>query len=145
MNSTEVILRFIGFLAQVSTSFNRVAEFAEKQKTLHSVTTKVSPFKAKPSEYADAGVSIAVFLNAELRKPIDSERKAIGMSLLLRHTTGKWLAEAEVGWTGEKVGWDQFDSKEAQASTINEVMNKVPPLVEWTEARFREEVAKLPE
>ena len=66
MNSTEVILRFIGFLAQVSTSFNRVAEFAEKQKTLHSVTTKVSPFKAKPSEYADAGVSIAVFLYRKL-------------------------------------------------------------------------------
>ena len=89
-------------------------------------------------------MTVSVALNAELYKPTNADRKAIGMSLLLRHAGGRWLAEAEVGWTGEKVGWNQFDSNEAQAKSIEEIVSLVPPLVKWMDAKFRTEVAKIP-
>jgi len=144
MNSTEIVLKFLAFLAQVRTMFRQVHLFAEKIPALQTVSTTVIPFESQQSDYADAGVTISVALNAEVRVPVDSEKKALGMCLLLRHTGGLWLAEAEVGWTGEKVGWDPFDSKEARATSVEEIICIVPPLVEWMEMRFREEVAKLP-
>lgn len=143
MNTTQTILRFIEFLAQVSASFNKVAIFAENQTSLHTVTTRVSPFKGESSEYAEEGATIAVFLNAELRAPVDSEKKALGMSLLLRHTAGLWVAEAEVGWSGEMVGWDPIESKESRATSIEELMNETPPLVEWMGGKFAEALQDL--
>ena len=143
MNATEIILKFLTFLSQVRAMFRQVHLFAEQNPALREVSTMVIPFKGKPSDYADEGVTISIALNAELCKPINSERKAIGISLLLRHAGGEWLAEAEVGWTGENVGWDPFDSKEARAESIEEIISLVPSLVEWMDARFREEVAKL--
>jgi hypothetical protein len=145
MNSTELILKFLTFLARVRAMFRQVHLFAENSPALHTVSTMVIPFKGEPSDYADDGVTISIALNAELRKPVDSEKKAIGMSLLLRHSGGRWHAESEVGWTGEKIGWDPFDSKEVRAISIEEITNQIPPLVEWAGMRFREEVAKLPE
>jgi hypothetical protein len=145
MNSTDtIILKFTAFLAQVSAAFNKVAILAEQNPALHTVTTRVIPFKVEPSDYADDGVTISVALNAEVRKPADSEKKAMGMSLLLRRAGGVWFAEAEVGWTGEKVGWDPFDSKEAQATSIEAIISKAPALVDWMGMRFREEASKLP-
>lgn len=143
MNSTEIILRFLTFLSQARAMFRQTHLFAEQSPALRAVSTIVIPSKGEQSDYADGGVTVSVALNAELGKPTNSERKAMGMSLLLRHSGGHWLAEAEIGWTGEKVGWDQFDSKEAQASSIEEMFSLALPLVEWLDMRFREEVAKL--
>jgi hypothetical protein len=145
MNSTELILRFLTFLAGLRAMFLEVHIFAEKSPALHTVSTSVIPSKVYPSDYADDGVTISIALNAELRKPIDSEKQAIGMSLLLRHAGGQWHAESEVGWSGRMIGWDQFDSKEVQAVSVEEIIHQIPPLVEWAGMRFREEVAKLPE
>ncbi|MEI6218798.1 MAG: hypothetical protein WCP86_07845 [bacterium] len=144
MNSTELIITFLTFLAGVRAMFRQVHLFAEGSPALHNVSTVVIPFKGESSGYADDGVTISIALNAELRKPADSEKKAIGISLLLRHIDGRWHAESEVGWTGEKVGWDPLDSKEVQAVSIEEIINQIPPLVEWAGMRFREEVAQLP-
>lgn len=144
MNSTEIVLQFLAFLAQVRAAFRQVHLFAEKSPALRTVSTAVIPVEVKPSDYADKGVTICVALDAELRKPIDSERKSLGISLLLRHTRGMWLAEAEIGWTGKKIGWNSFDSKEAQGKSIDEIMNTIPPMVEWMDRRFKEEVARLP-
>lgn len=144
MNSTETILRFLSFLSEVEAMFRQVHLDAEKNHALRDVSTMVIPFKCEVSDYADHGVTISVALNAELRYPVDSDKKAIGMALLLRHAGGRWIAEAEVGWTGKNIGWDPFDSREAQEAAIEEMMNAVPPLVEWMGMRFREEVAKLP-
>jgi hypothetical protein len=66
------------------------------------------------------------------------------MMLGLRLIDGRWVIEAEVGWSGSEVGWDQFRSQEVEASCIEEVIQKVPPIVDWLVAAFREEVAKLP-
>ena len=143
MNSTQIILEFLAFLAEVEGMFRKVHLFAEKNRAFRSVCTMVIPSKAEPSEYADNGVIISIALDAELRKPIDSDKKSLGISLLLRHTRGAWLAEAEVGWSGEQIGWDSFDSKEAQAKSIDEIVGMTPSLVDWLETRFREEVAKL--
>jgi hypothetical protein len=143
MNSNEIILKFVAFLAHVRAMFRQFHLFAEKSPVLHSVSTMVIPFKGDPSDYADDGVTVSIALNAEVRKVTDSEKKAVGMSLLLRHSGGLWIAEAEVGWTGEKVGWDPFASKEVQATSIEEIMNKIPSLVEWMGVRFRDEVEKL--
>ncbi|MES2570129.1 MAG: hypothetical protein V4710_08745 [Verrucomicrobiota bacterium] len=145
MNSTERILNFLTFLAEVRAMFRQVHLFAENNPALHAVSTMVIPFKGEPSDYADDGVTLSIALNAELRKPSGSEKKAIGMSILLRHAGGRWHAECGVGWTGEQVGWDPVDSKEVQAVSIDEISSQVPPLVEWAGIRFREELAKLPE
>ncbi len=144
MNSTDIILRFLSFLSAVRTTFRQVHLDAEKDRALRDVSTMVLPSKGEASDYADDGVTISVALNAELRNPIDSDKKAIGMSLLLRHAGGRWIAEAEIGWTGKNIGWNQFDEREVQGATVEDLMNAAPPLVEWMETRFREEVAKLP-
>ena len=145
MNSTGIILRFLAFLAEVRSMFRQVHLFAEKSNAFRAVSTDVIPFRGEESDYAQDGVTISIALNAELRAPIDSEKKALGFSLLLRHVQTGWIAEAEIGWSGEMVGWDSFDSREAKAASIEEVVGMVSPLVEWMGARFREEVAKLPQ
>jgi hypothetical protein len=142
MSSTETILQFLTFLADVQAIFRDVHLRAQKNGALRDVSTKVIPFRCSPSAYADGGVTISVALNAELLQPSDSEKKAMGMSLLLRHTGGMWVAEAEVGWTGEMVGWDQFDAQEAQYPSIEEMILQVPLLVKWMGTRFEEEIAK---
>src|SRR5262245_17836738 len=129
MSSTDTtILGFIAFLARMCAMFRKVALFAENVPILHSISTSVIPSKAEPSDYAVDGVIISIALNAELVKPLDADRQAIGMSLLLRHTGGFWLAEAEVGWSGQSIGWDDFDSREIQCPSIEEIIQAVPPL-----------------
>jgi len=144
MTSTEDIVKFVTFLAQTQRMFLQVQIFAENSALLHSVSTSIFPTQGKSSDYAEYGVTISVALHAMLRRPPDSEKWAMGMSLLLRHTGGSWLAEAEVGWTGQEIGWDPFDSKEVRATSIDEIYLNVPPLVEWMGLRFRDEVARLP-
>jgi hypothetical protein len=143
MTSDEIVLEFLVFLAHVRALFRQVHLFAEESPALRDVSTTVIPFKGEPSDYADRGVNVSVALNAEVLNPTNSERKAIGMSLLLRRSGGLWIAEAEVGWTGDRIGWDPFDSKETQATSIDEIMAKITPLVEWMSLRFQEEVTKL--
>ena len=66
------------------------------------------------------------------------------MTLLLRRREGRWIAEAEVGWTGRDVGWDPLASNEIECASPEDLMAKVPPLVTWMDATFRETVEKLP-
>ncbi len=142
MNSTEVILDFLSFIADLRKKFGEVHLVAERCPALHDVTTEVIPFKGEPSDYAERGVTICLSLIAELRKPIDSDKKAIGVDLLLRHTEQGWIAEAEIGWSGREIGWDNFDEREAQTETIEETYIIVPPMVDWLGSRVREEIAK---
>ena len=144
MSASEVVLRFVGFLAVVRSMFRQTHLFAEKQRSLQSVSTSVEPFKVEDSAYADEGVTLTLALNANLRKPPSSERQAVGMTLLLRRREGRWIAEAEVGWTGRDVGWDPLASKEIECASPEDLMAKVPPLVTWMDATFRETVEKLP-
>jgi hypothetical protein len=123
--------------------FRQVHLFAEAVPELRAVSTMVMSFEGETSDYADSGVTISVALNAELRDPINPEKKALGMSLLLRHSGEMWLVEAEVGWTGEQIGWDPLESREVQAVSIEDVFQKAPPLVEWMAAKFKEEVETL--
>ena len=102
-NSPETIIStFIEFLARVRAMFREVHLFAEMDPRLHSVTTAVIPFKTKPLDYADDGLTTAVALNAELVKWEDRNRKAIGMSLLLRRSGGMWCAEGGSGLVWRK-------------------------------------------
>src|SRR4051794_29190147 len=111
MSSSEVVVRFISFLALVRSMFRQTHLFAEKENVFCDVSTNVEPFKVEESEYADDGVTLSIALNANLRNPRDSERQALGMSLLIRRSSGNWIAEAEVGFTGRDVGWDPFECK----------------------------------
>ena len=143
MKSTEQVLAFLSFLAEMHSIFRHAHLFSESCPALCNVSTLVIPFKGRTSDYADEGVTVSIALSADLRKPIDRERRAIGMSFLLRHAEGHWRAETEAGWIGEEVGWDPFDSRETQSTSIEEIISNVSPLVEWADVRFRAEVAKL--
>jgi hypothetical protein len=143
MNSTTTVLHFLDFLADVRRMFNQVHIVSERSAALHSVSTEVFPFKGKSSTHDYGGLTISVYLSAELRSPPDSEHRAIGMSWLLRHTDGVWLSEAEVGWSGRMIGWDHFDSREVQADSIEVIIDKIPPTLEWLCERFKEEVRVL--
>ncbi len=131
------------FLAETEAVFRGVHIVCERNLAFRAVSTSVIPFKAKPSDYADEGVTIEIALNAELRYPCAPERKAIGMSLLLRHSGNYWIAEAEVGWSGVQIGWDPLHSKEAVAESIEDIMDKISPMVEWVANQFKSEVAQL--
>jgi hypothetical protein len=143
MSSSDSVLDFIAFLASVDAQFRRTRIAAEKSTALRDVSTMVIPFKAATSDDADNGVTISVALNAELRRPLDSERRAIGMSLLLRRVAGSWIADSEVAWSGKDIGWDAFDAKELQTDSLESLMVQVPAIVDWASARFAAEVAKL--
>ena len=143
VSSSESVLDFIGFLASVDAQFRRARIAAEKSAAVRDVSTMVIPFKAATSDDADKGVTISVALNAELRRPLNSERKALGMSLLLRRVAGSWIAESEVGWSGKEIGWDVFEAKELKADSLESLMLQVPAIVDRASARFAEEVAKL--
>ena len=145
MDPNEIILRFLVYLADVRSMFRQVHLVAEKNSAFRVVSTEIIPFKGAPSDYAQDGVTLSVALNAELRKPINSEERALGFSLLLRYAQSRWIIEAEVGWNGETVGWDSLDSREMQASSIEELIRVVNPLVEWMGSRFTEESAGLPQ
>lgn len=143
MSSSEAIVRFISSLAGIRSMFRQTHLFAEKQNIVQTVSTQVEPFKGEVSDYADKGISLTIALNANLRSPPDLERHAVGMTLLIRRRGGKWIAEAEVGWTGRDIGWDPFESREIERASPEELMDDVPPLVEWMDANFRETIKKL--
>lgn len=145
MSASTVVIQFISFLALVRSMFRQTHMFAETVTAISDVSTHVEPFKVEGSDYADNGVTLSISLNANLRKPQDPERQAIGMSLLIRRSGGSWIADAEVGFTGRDVGWDPFDSKEAQFDTVEDLMIDAAPLVNWMDRVFRDAVAKLPE
>ena len=54
------------------------------------------------------------------------------------------MLKAEVGWSGESIGWDPFDFRELQEPFIDGIIQQVPPLIDWMALRFRGEVEKLP-
>lgn len=141
MSDNDLILKFLVFLAQVRTSFRKTHIFAESNPILRNVNTSITPFRAE-SANADLGVTLSVDLFADIVNAADIEKSSLGMSLVLRCYGGLWIAEAEVGWSGHEIGWDPFDSREAQSRSIEGIMDKVHLLVEWMEARFREEVQK---
>jgi hypothetical protein len=123
--------------------FRKTHLFAEKSSALQAASTTVIPFKSEQTDYAEYGVTLSVALNAEIRKPVDREKMAIGMALLMRRSGGVWIAEAEVGWTGRDVGWDSFASREVQSSSVEQLIEEVPALIAWMDETFREEVERL--
>ena len=116
---------------------------AEGCAVLRNISTDVIPFKCEASDYADEGVTISIALSADLCVPIDSEKKAIGMSLLLRHAEGLWIAEAEIGWTGVNIGWDAFESREFREESLDVARPQIKGIVVWAGETFRQEVAKI--
>lgn len=141
--STDLVFGFVGLMAEVQARFRTEAILAERNPALYDLSTSVIPSKCDPSDYADDGVTIHVALNAELRVPLDEDKKAIGTSLLIRHAEGHWIAESEIGWSGARIGWDPFDSQEIEADTLEELVQRIPAIVDWVCTRFREETAKL--
>jgi hypothetical protein len=143
MSSSDVILNFIEFLASVRSMFRQTHLYAEKQPALRDVTTSIEPFKAEGSHYSDLGADLSFELTANLRDPPTSERRSIGMSLLVRRSAGTWFAVGEIGWSGDEVGWDSFQSKELEYSSPEDLMANVHTLVEWMDFAFRAAVTEL--
>ena len=140
----DSILDFLSLLASIRAGFRRIHIFSEECGLFRRVITTVNPFMvANADGYADGGVTIQFGLDAELLTPPNLERKALGASLLLRRKSGMWVLEAEIGWSGEQVGWDSIDSRDTTETTIEGVIQKMPELGEWLCARFKEEVGKL--
>ena len=138
------ILNFLTVLAHVRRMFRQIHILAEKTKLFRRVTTTVNPFTTANAEgYADQGTTIQLSLEAELLEPPSPDRKAFGASLLLRHNCDVWVLEAEIGWSGQEVGWDPVDSKDVTEATIEAMMQKIPELGDWVCCRFRKEVGKL--
>jgi hypothetical protein len=144
MSVSEAFVRFIVFLSDARSMFRQTHLFAEKERTIRDVSTLIEPFKGEESQYADYGVTLSIALSANLRDPPNVERRALGMSLLIRRSSGTWIAEAEVGWSGNEVGWDPFASREIQSTSPEDVIANVPALVAWMDSTFRSAVAELP-
>jgi hypothetical protein len=144
MNVSETIIGFIAFLSDVRSMFRQTHLFVEKERAIRDVSTLIEPFKGEESQYADCGVTLSIALNANLRNPPNLERRALGMSLLIRRSSGTWIAEAEVGWSGNAVGWDPFASRKIQSTALEDVIANVPALIAWMDSTFRSAVAELP-
>jgi hypothetical protein len=143
MSHTDVILQFLNGLAELTNKFRQSHIAAERHPALHDVSTALVPFRVEPSDYADDGVTLSIALNAELREPLDHDRKAIGMALLLRHAGGAWIAAAELGWSGDAIGWDAFESREERFSSSDEILQRAGPLVEWMATQFQKALERL--
>lgn len=143
----DLILRFMGFLATMRSMFRTEHLFAEKHSALRDVSTMVIPFQSESigGDYAEEGVTLQIALNAELVSPLDDDRKALGMSLLIRRCTNEWIFEAEIGWTGREVGWDPLDAREVRNASIERVFELAPSIVEWLGGEFRKVVGELEE
>jgi len=139
-----MFIELIAFLADARSMFRQTHIFAEKEAAISDVFTTIEPFKAEDTRFADRGVTLSIALNANLRHPRNPEKRALGMSLMIRRSAGIWIAEAEVGWTGNEVGWDPFASKEIQHASPEEVFANLPALVTWMDSVFRQTVAELP-
>lgn len=143
MGSTETTLDLVGFLAGAYRAFITTREEASRKPVLHNLDVTIVPLDKGPSEYATDGKVLFLYLNADIRSPY--RKPAIGMQFLMRHTEGHWLGEAEIGWSSAEVGWEDFDSRELLAPSIEEFMKKAPDYIEWLANRFLEEIAKLPD
>ena len=138
------LLEFIGILAYVRKELRCLEIFASKQSSVSSISVTVAPTKTESvSDYADAGVTMLLALDAELKIPLDDNKKAIGASFLLRRSLGIWIVEAEVGWSGSEIGWDAFHSQEIREELFAQVAPKIPELLEQLSARFRSAIIQL--
>lgn len=143
VSSTDLVLRCIATLAEARAKFRDVHIAMQKDRQFCEVSTDVFPGKTQACEYADYGVTLSVALNCELCKPISEDKKALGMSVLVRHSNGVWVCEFELGWSGLAVGWDAFDSTTVESATIEMLLEDIPSGTNQLCEKFLEFVKKL--
>lgn len=125
VNSTELVLKCMAALADVRAQFRTVHIAIQKDAQFYEVSTDVFVGRTQACEYADYGVTLSVALNCELCTPISADKKAIGMSVLIRHSNGVWVSEFELGWSGQAAGWDTFDSTTNQSAAIEQLIEGI--------------------
>jgi len=143
VNPTELVLKCIAALADVRAKFRDVHIAMQQDRQFCEVSTDVFPGKTQVCEYADYGVTLSVALNCELCKPISEDKKALGMSVLVRHSNGVWVCEFELGWSGQAVGWDAFDSTTVESATIEMFIESITSGTSHLCEKFLEFVKKL--
>lgn len=120
MNSEALV--FMVALAKARTILGDVHIHMERMNIFDDVSTNVIPFYR---DNKNEVVSIGVYVNGELREWVDENKKAIGVSLLVRHAGGVWVIESEYGWGGELVGWNPIDSREKEFVNFNEMADEM--------------------
>ena len=143
MNTNEVILSFLIFMAKAGAMFRQIHVMAEKCPGLKNISTQVIPFRVDPSEYADGGVTLSFALDADVVAP-DGGLLALGISLVLRRSGGVWIAEAAVGGVDEKVGWTSLDSRDVRGESMEDIIAGALPLIDWMRTRLAEVSGGIP-
>lgn len=87
---------------------------------------------------------ISISLDAKLHQPIIPGKYGIGASFFLHHVGNGWLAEAEIGWTSNEIGWESFGSREVQQESIAGIEEACRPILDWLEKKYQEEASKDP-
>ena len=133
----EAIVEFCSALALVRERFRAVHICLEQKPFLRQVTTTVSHARGnfneallrgrqRAGEQAAYGVEISYSLDAELPEPIASDKYSLGASIAIRSLGGRWLLQAEVGWSCKSCGWEEHQAFEREAATAREVVIALP-------------------
>ena len=143
----DIILDFVAALAAVKDSHREVAAGLQHTTGVESVEIRISPSQnKKPNEfqpeYAERGVTLALFLDAIVEKEGPAGQNILGLSILLRRSLGPWIVEGELGWAGGEVGWDNFEDRELTAATVREIIDALPQFARELTDRYRTVMTK---
>lgn len=125
------VLLFIRTLARMRYLFRDLHLYLQSMSGVHCIHVDISPSEHSSSSeisknYADYGVTINMELDSELTKMGPEGQHSMGISVLVRRSNGQWIAEGEIGWISNEIGWDRFYDKEIKADNINIFFEELP-------------------
>lgn len=115
------VIFLISSFSQAKIILSQVHIFMEKSGAFSSVSSSVIPFVTEASFGQEGRASLSLYVNGELKKWSDENKKAFGVLLAARYANGGWTLDSEFGWSGCDVGWDAVSSSELSFDSFDEL------------------------
>lgn len=123
--SDFTVVSFISSLAQAKAALSQVHIFMEKSGEFYSVDSSVIPFVIGVEGGRERRVSLSLYVNGELKKWNDENKRAFGVLLAARYDNNGWTLDGEFGWSGRDIGWDAVYSFEISFDSFDDLSSEL--------------------
>jgi len=106
MSAPTETLELMEALAGVQVILGDIHSAMENSGRFINITNLLIPISGQGAFEDSKRTSLSFFVEGDLKRWIDANKKATGFSLSISHFEGKWSLEYEHGWGGQDVGWD---------------------------------------
>ena len=131
----EPVLGFLVAIARAASSFRQLQIEWMQSGKFGKVAMQVIPFcpsgvTTNVPEAVELGTTLEISLCGDLKHALDPDQKSFGLSILIRRAGPTWQVDGGIGYSGDSIGWDPFQTTEISGVTINELCEQLPGFAE---------------